>query len=239
MFDPLNYNNKNVNFLNNNKYSNEYWNYIKKISQFQIYSDRLKLKELFDLFENKQVILIISGTGSGKTVLIPKLLLKYMHDKQDNKITAITNPKILTTINNAEYGAKTLDIKLGQEVGYMFKDVQIKSDKTKLLYMTDGLVLSMILKKDPLLLNYNSIIIDEAHERQVQIDFLLYFLKQIVIKRPEFKVIIMSATINAEVFKNYYNEENIKYGEMFYPGTPNYSIEQIWLNKKIKKKRIY
>jgi len=118
--DPLDIKGKNNNFLNNNKYSDEYIKLANKWSKFPVYSDKDKLKEFFNLLETKQVILVVSGTGSGKTVLIPKLILKYMNYNKIEGLTAITNPKKLTTLNNAEFGALTLDVKLGEEVGYRY-----------------------------------------------------------------------------------------------------------------------
>ena len=235
--DPLDYLGKNNNFLTNNKFSNDYINYAKKWSNFPIYKEKNKLSQLLNLINDKQVILLTSGTGSGKTVLVPKYVLKYMVSNNNNKITCITNPKILTTLYNAEYGAKTLDVELCNEVGYKFKGAIANSmtDKTKLLYCTDGLMMSIILNKDPLLNDYNCIIIDEAHERNIQIDLLLYFLRDIIKKRTDFKVIIMSATINSKIFSDYYNIDGIKYGEIHFDGK-NFPIDQIWIDKDISKK---
>ena len=229
--DPLDSEAKQNNFLNNLPYSDQYKQLAQKWIKFPVYDNKEKLSELLALIDQKQVILVVSGTGSGKTVLIPKYILKYMVVNKIKGITAVTNPKILTTIYNAEYGAKTLDVNLGEEVGYKFRG-SIKEaydeHKTQLLYVTDGLILTTILNRDPLLKQYNAIIIDEAHERQIQIDLLLYFLKQILDKRPEFKLIIMSATINAEVFKNYFDIETLRYGEIHFSTQSNYKIEQKW-----------
>jgi len=235
--DPLDYQGIKNNFINDKIYSNEYKNYAKKWSEFPMYKDKDKLINLFNLINEKQVILLTSGTGSGKTVLIPKYILKYMIFNNINGITCITNPKKLTTLYNAEYGAKTLDVELGNEVGYKFKGSisNSMSENTKLLYATDGLLLSIILNKDPLLKDYNCVIIDEAHERNIQIDLLLYFLKQIIQKRNDFKLIIMSATINSSIFSNYYNTNDINYGEIHFLGK-NYPISQIWYNKDVLKK---
>ena len=235
--DPLDHQGIKLNFLNKEKYSDNYKNYAVKWSQFPIYKEKEKLKNLFNLINEKQVILLTSGTGSGKTVLVPKYVLKYMITNNINGITCVTNPKKLTTLYNADYGAKTLDVKLGEEVGYKFKgSINISmSEKTRLLYLTDGLLLSIILNKDPLLKDYNCVIIDEAHERNIQIDYLLYFLKQIILKRNDFKLIIMSATINSSVFSNYYNINNINYGDIHFLGK-NYDISQIWYHTDILKK---
>ena len=226
IIDPLDIKGKENNFLNNNKFSEEYKKLADKWSKFPVYSDKDNLKYFYNLLDTKQVILIVSGTGSGKTVIIPKLILKYMNYNKIEGLTAITNPKILTTLNNAEFGALTLDVKLGEEVGYRYQGNNNTSEKTKLLYCTDGTISAIILNRDNLLKDYNCIIIDEAHERQLNIDLLLLFLKQVVKQRKEFKLIIMSATINSEIFKNYFNEDEIKFGEILFSGTSNYNIEQ-------------
>jgi HrpA-like RNA helicase len=241
--DPLDINGKNNNFINNNLLSDKYKELSKKWSTYPVYSDKSKLKEFFMLLDKNQVLLVVSGTGSGKTVIIPKLVMKYMYSNNNDKIIAITNPKIITTISNAEFGALTLDVKLGEEVGYKYKgsSSQMNTNKTKLLYCTDGTITATILNRDPLLMEYNCIIIDEAHERQVNIDLLLYFLRDIVIKRPDFKVIIMSATINPEIFRNYFSNprDGIKFGEIMFSGVSNFEIKQNWSNDKTINRQNY
>lgn len=226
--DILDSKGKKKNFLNKNKYSDEYKTLGKFWSKLPLYEDDKKAKEFFKLLDEKQVILLVSGTGSGKTVLVPKFVLKYIVSKKLEGKIAVTNPKILTTKNNAIYGASTLDVKLGEEVGYKYKGSPNDSisDKTRLLYITDGLILATILSGDKLLKDYECVIIDEAHERNIQIDILLKMLKEILYERPEFKLIIMSATINSEVFKNYFDNKKLKYGEIEISGQSNYPIEQ-------------
>jgi pre-mRNA-splicing factor ATP-dependent RNA helicase DHX15/PRP43 len=228
--DFLDKNGNDMNFINGKPYSDEYKELAKKWSMFPVYKDYISVKKIINLLDTKQVILLTAGTGSGKTVIIPKFLYKYFIKKSIEGKIAVTTPKQLTTLSAAEYGAKTLDIKLGDEVGYSYKDAPIesKSDITRLLYITDGLLLSIVRSKDKLLSEFTGIIVDEAHERNLQIDFLLKHLKDIVLQRPEFKVIIMSATINSEVFKKYFNVDKIKYGEIELSGEPNYPIERIW-----------
>ena len=234
--DILDIKGKNNNFLTDKPYSQEYIDLALKWSKLPMYKDKNSVKKFFDLLHNCNVILLISGTGSGKTVLVPKFVIKYMKImKLEGKI-AITNPKISTTIYNAEYGAKTLDIKLGEEVGYKYKGSPSDSitDKSKLIYCTDGLILATILSGDKLLKDYQGIIIDEAHERHIQIDILLKLIKDIIKQRPDFKLIIMSATINSSTFRDYFNTTEIKYGEIEVSGESNYAITQNWLDKKIK-----
>lgn len=224
--DPLDIKGKKENFLNGNVYSDEFKNFAKKWSEYPVYSNKEKLNEFFELLENNQVILIVSGTGSGKTVIIPKLILKYMNYNKIDGLTAVTNPKKLTTLENAKYGALTLDVKLGEEIGYRYQGNNNTSEKTKLIYCTDGTIRSILTNKDELLSDYNCVIIDEAHERQINIDLLLLLLKEVVKKRNNFKLIIMSATINTEIFKKYYNQDGIKFGQIEFSGTSNYKIEQ-------------
>jgi pre-mRNA-splicing factor ATP-dependent RNA helicase DHX15/PRP43 len=141
-------------------------------------------------------------------------------------------PKQIIAKSAAEFAAKTLDVELGKEVGYQYKGApaNAKSNSTRLLYATDGTIVSR-LTKDPQLLDFDAVIIDEAHERKVQIDFLLYLLRETIKLRPTFKLIIMSATINSEIFKNYFN--GFKYKEIDIGGKRNYPIESIFLKEDI------
>ena len=234
--DILDTKGKNNNFLNDQPYSDLYKDLAAKWSKLPMYKDIKSITKFFELINTCNVILLQSSTGSGKTVLVPKLFLKYVVTLGLKGKIAITNPKILTTIYNAEYGAKTLDIKLGEEVGYKYKGAPLDSisDKTRLLYCTDGLILSRLLGGDSLLEEYIGVIIDEAHERHIQIDILLKLLKDLIIKRPDFKLIIMSATINAKIFRNYFKIKDIKYGEMEVSGETTFPITQHWLDKKTK-----
>jgi pre-mRNA-splicing factor ATP-dependent RNA helicase DHX15/PRP43 len=234
--DILDIKGKNNNFLNDQPFSDLYKELAAKWGKLPMYKDIDSIELFFKLIDTCNVILLQSSTGSGKTVLVPKLFLKYVKTMNIAGKIAITNPKILTTIYNAEYGAKTLDVTLGKEVGYKYKGAPLEStsEETRLLYCTDGLILSRLLGGDSLLSEYIGIIIDEAHERHIQIDILLKLLKDLIIKRPEFKLIIMSATINAKVFKDYFKVQDIKYGEMEVSGETTFPITQNWLDKKTK-----
>ena len=137
--DILDSKGKKKNFLNKNKYSKEYKTLGQFWSKLPLYEDEKKVKEFFMLLDEKQVILLVSGTGSGKTVLVPKFVLKYVISKKLEGKIAVTNPKSLTTKNNAVYGASTLDVKLGEEVGYKFKgapsdSVSEKSKRKAIFY---------------------------------------------------------------------------------------------------------
>lgn len=167
---------KNKNPLNGNEYSETY----KKLSSlWKEYPAYEKADEILKLINELEILLVIWGTGWGKTVLLPKFVLH--HFKYDGKI-AITLPKQIITKWAAEFWALTLDVELGKEVGYVFKWDSNRSKDTKLLYATDGTIVSMLLK-DPEINNFDAIIIDEAHERKVQIDLLLYLIKNAIMLR--------------------------------------------------------
>jgi HrpA-like RNA helicase len=221
---------ENTNPLTDNNYSDEYKQLAKIWSKYPAYEHA---EQIIKSIKDNQVLLITSGTGSGKTVLMPKFCLHVLNYK--SKI-AVTLPKQIIAKSAAEFAAKTLDVELGQQVGYQFKgaDKKGKSDATKLLFATDGTIVSKLLK-DPELLEFDGILIDEAHERKVQTDFLLYLLKQVCLKRPSFKLIIMSATVNVSIFKKYYSDFSFAHFDI--GGKTNYPIKSIFLDSPLEKKR--
>ena len=196
---------KNNNPLTDKPYSDAYKELAKKWSKFPTYKLRY---EIIQAIKDNNVLLIIASTGSGKTVLLPKIAL---HTLNYNGKIAITLPKQLISQSAAQFSALTLDVELGKEVGYQYKNAPKESHSkyTKLLYATDGTIV-MRLMNDITLKDYNMVIIDEAHERRIQTDFILYLLKQTLKLRPDFKVIIMSATIDSTLFKNYFGEFKVK-----------------------------
>lgn len=217
---------KHPNPLTNQEYSQ---NYLKLAQVWSTYPAFQKSKEILDSIKNNQLTFIISGTGSGKTVLIPKFALHYTN--YQGKV-GVTLPKKAVTVSAASFAAKTLDVELGEQVGYVHKgsDKKMINDKNKIVYMTDG-VLIMKFIKDPLLTDYKVIIIDEAHERKIQIDVLMLFLKNILQsgKRPDLRVIIMSATIDGEKYQKYFS--GIKSEIIQISGKPNYEITTYFLER--------
>jgi len=200
-------------------------------SNFPMYD---KKEEAINAFYNNQVVLIISGTGSGKTVLAPKFLL---HTLNYQGRIGITNPKRIPTNENALYAAKTLDVPIGKQVGMKYRDSDPKffsAKDSKLIYCTDGYVLAR-LQNDPMLPEFDAIVIDEAHERGIQIDLLLLLLKRLIKLRPEFKLVIMSATVNEKIFVDYFPVNQFKFAVVDAGGKPNFPIEQHFLKKNINK----
>jgi HrpA-like RNA helicase len=220
ILDP---NGVNINPINSKPYSQSYKDIRErtKWDKLPAYENRI---EIINDCSSNQVILVISGTGSGKTVLIPKFALHAIG--YDSHII-VTLPKQIIAKSAAEFAAATLDVELGKEVGYQYKgsDKKNRGDNPVLLYATDGTLVSF-LQTDPLLLSYDAVIIDEAHERKIQIDLLLYLLKNVLAKRPEFKLIIMSATIDETIFESYYNE--FKFKTINIGGKTNYPITSIF-----------
>jgi len=226
IFDPEGIN---LNPLNSEPYTPEYKALSKFWSNLPAYGMG---KQIVNTIQSNDVVLIKSATGSGKSVLIPKFAL---HSNNYSGRIIMTLPKKIITKKAAEFGAKTLDVELGEQVGYMFRGELNKSSKTILLYSTDGSIISM-LKSDPLLKSINTVIIDEAHERKVNIDLLLYLLKNSISKRKEknmmpLKLIIMSATINEEIFKSYYKDFKFEWLEL--AGTSNHPIKSIYLESSL------
>lgn len=219
---------KNINPLNDKPYTEDYKKLGKVWSNFPAYE---KAIDIINDIRANNVILIVAQTGSGKTVLVPKYLLHALN--YEGKI-AITLPKQIIAKSAAEFAAKTLDVKIGEHVGYQYKGSpsDAKSNKTQLLYATDGTIVARLLN-DPILKDFDGVIIDEAHERKVQIDFLLFLLRETIKLRPEFKLIIMSATINTDIFISYFSEEIFKFKVLNIAGRTNYPIESIFLPQSL------
>lgn len=218
---------ENPNPLTGKQYSDAYKKIFEKITQLPIYK---RAHEIIKDIQEHQVILLESATGSGKSVYMPKFVL---HTYDYNGKIAMTLPKQIITKSAAEFGALSLDVKLGEEVGYQYKGASVKSDKTKLLYATDGTIVQRLLN-DLYLKDFDCVIIDEAHERKPQIDFLLYLLRETIKLRPEFKLVIMSATVNAEIFENYF--KGFSYKRINVEGERLYPIESIFMDKMLNYK---
>ncbi len=144
-----------------------------------------------------QVTIIAGETGSGKTTQIPKMCLEL--GLAEHGLIGHTQPRRIAARTVAERIAEELQVSLGEEVGYQVRFTGSVGRKTKLKLMTDGILLAEI-QHDRMLRKYSTIIIDEAHERSLNIDFILGYLKRILPQRPDLKVIITSATIDPERF---------------------------------------
>ncbi|BFZ61866.1 hypothetical protein YB2330_002944 [Saitoella coloradoensis] len=185
---------------------------LNKLARFSVQRQRELLpifrhrKSLLYLVETKAVIIVVGHTGSGKTTQLPQ----YLHEAgwtQDGKIIACTQPRRVAATTVATRVAEEVGCTLGQEVGYSIRFEDVTSDKTRIKYMTDGMLLREALV-DPLLTRYGVIMLDEAHERTVYTDILLGVLKKIRNRRKDLRLVISSATLDAEEFKVYFEKED-------------------------------
>lgn len=166
-----------------------------------------KRVEIVETIKNNQVVILAGETGSGKTTQIPKFCLEAGLGRHG--LIGCTQPRRIAAVSVAERIAAEMEETLGQSVGYQIRFSGRTSDEGFIKVMTDGILLAETLT-DPQLLAYDAIIIDEAHERSLNIDFLLGYLKNLLKKRPHnLKLIITSATIDTAKFSKAFNDAPI------------------------------
>ena len=189
------------------------------------------LTQILKSIQENQVTIIRAGTGVGKTVTVPKIALQAFNFQ---KKIVCTVPKKKLTISNSEFTAQCLDVKIGEEIGYYFMGKNMTSDKTKLVFTTPGSLKSKLTGGDPYLEEYNCVILDEIHERSVETDQLLLYMKAIMEKRPEFRLILMSATVDLNIFKNYFTKlSKFSYQELDIPGALEFKVNILYEPKSI------
>src|SRR5690554_2252475 len=154
-------------------------------------------EDILAALRDHQVVVVAGETGSGKTTQLPKLCLELGLGRRG--LIGHTQPRRLAARSVAARLAEELEAELGQQVGYQVRFTDQSGDATLVKLMTDGILLAET-RHDPELRRYEAIIIDEAHERSLNIDFLLGYLKRLLPRRPDLKVIITSATIDVARF---------------------------------------
>lgn len=190
-------------------------------SSFQIRQNRSKLRpkivypdlpvsdrkeDIALAIQSHQVVIIAGETGSGKTTQIPKICLEI--GRGVSGLIGHTQPRRLAARTVADRIAQELDTELGDQVGFKIRFSDQVSESSYIKLMTDGILLAEI-QRDRFLKDYDTIIIDEAHERSLNIDFILGYLKQLLPKRPDLKLIITSATIDPERFSTHFDNAPI------------------------------
>ncbi|MCC2313411.1 ATP-dependent RNA helicase HrpA [Cellulomonas xiejunii] len=158
-------------------------------------------QEISDALRDHQVVVVAGETGSGKTTQIPKIALELGRGRAGQ--IGHTQPRRIAARTVAERIADELNVPLGGVVGYQVRFTDESSDSTLVKVMTDGILLAQI-QRDPMLRMYDTLIIDEAHERSLNIDFILGYLTRLLPQRPDLKLVITSATIDSDRFARHF-----------------------------------
>ncbi|XP_066909694.1 putative ATP-dependent RNA helicase DHX57 isoform X2 [Halyomorpha halys] len=185
-----------------------------------------KMTEIIEAVRNNQVVIISGETGCGKSTQVPQFLLDdWLINRKDGEHFEIicTQPRKISAIGVSERVAAERAERIGDTVGYQIRLESKMSQYTRLLFCTTGILLRR-LEREPLIDSITHVIIDEVHERSEESDFLLFILKDILYQRPTLKVILMSATLNAELFSGYFGGVPI----IEIPGR-TFPVEQFWL----------
>ena len=178
--------------------------------------------DIKELIRDNQVVIIAGETGSGKTTQIPKMLLELGRGRRG--LIGHTQPRRIAARTVAERIANELGQNIGETVGYAIRFDDRVSSTTAVKLMTDGILLAEM-QRDRYLNAYDTIIIDEAHERSLNIDFLLGYLKRLLPARPDLKVIITSATIDPERFADHFSSPNGKPAPIIEVSGRTYPVE--------------
>ena len=160
---------------------------------------------IISALRDNQAIIVESPTGSGKTTQIPLILQEAGYDKEG--IIGITQPRRIATLSVCEFIKKQINDE-GAYCAYKMRFLDTSTPETRIKIMTDGILLQEV-KADPILSKYSVIMVDEAHERSLNIDFILGLLKEITEQRKDLKIIISSATINTKVFSEFFDNAPI------------------------------
>jgi RNA helicase HrpA len=166
-----------------------------------------KKKEILDAIRANQVTIVVGETGSGKTTQIPIFLYEDGYATNDRRV-GVTQPRRIAATSVAAFVAKQIGTELGDAVGYQIRFDDQTADTTQVKFMTDGILLQEI-QTDTELSQYSVIMVDEAHERSENIDFLLGLLKDLLKRRSDLKVVVTSATIDEQKFSRYFGNAPI------------------------------
>ncbi len=182
-----------------NTYRN--WSYI--WTNLPLYS---KVTSIVESIRNNNMTIIKAGTGTGKSFLAGRICSQAFNFQ---KKVLMTLPKKILAREAAKTTGMSCDVVVGEEVGYKFKgahEVNKNGKDTKIIFTTTGTLVRQITGEDPLLKDYSCIIVDEAHERSVQTDQIILFLKKALVQRPDLKVVFISATLDTQLFMDYFKD---------------------------------
>ena len=188
--------------FNGSRLSPQYFNILKTRRNLPVHQQR---DEFLQMYQKSQFLVFVGETGSGKTTQIPQFVLFDDQPHVQRKLVACTQPRRVAAMSVAQRVANEMDVTLGDEVGYNIRFEDVTSQKTILKYMTDGMLLREAMH-DNSLNKYSTIILDEAHERTLATDTLMGLLKEVAQRRPDLKIVIMSATLDAQKFQSYFDD---------------------------------
>ena len=178
--------------------------------------------ELVDAIRDHQVVVVAGETGSGKSTQLPKLCLRA--GRGTAGLIGHTQPRRVAARSVADRIATELGVALGSEVGFSVRFNDQVNAETQIRVMTDGILLAE-LSRDPDLSRYDTIIVDEAHERSLNIDFILGYLRQLLHRRPELHLIVTSATIDTDRFSEHFADHNGNVAPVFTVEGRAYPVE--------------
>ncbi|XP_042444200.1 probable pre-mRNA-splicing factor ATP-dependent RNA helicase DEAH2 isoform X2 [Zingiber officinale] len=189
-----------INRWNGRPYSQRYYEILEKRKTLPVWQQK---EEFLQVLKANQTLILVGETGSGKTTQIPQFVLEY-EDLGKRSMVACTQPRRVAAMSVSRRVAEEMDVTIGDEVGYSIRFEDCSNHKTILKYLTDGMLLREAMA-DPLLERYKVVILDEAHERTLATDVLFGLLKEVLKNRPDLKLVVMSATLEAEKFQGYFN----------------------------------
>jgi len=193
-----------INPLTEMPYSSRYHEILEKRKKLPAWDAR---KDFLKLIKKNQAVVLVGETGSGKTTQLPQFLLEagyHMHGGE-NRAIACTQPRRVAAMSVSQRVADELDVTLGTYVGYSIRFEDKTSAETILKFVTDGMLLREAMT-DPMLSKYSVVILDEAHERTLSTDVLFGLLKEVMKRRPELKLVVMSATMDARKMQGYFDD---------------------------------
>lgn len=194
-----------VNRWNGRPYSQRYYEILEVRKNLPVWHQK---DEFLKVLKANQTLILVGETGSGKTTQIPQFVLEAIEmesaDKRRKFMVGCTQPRRVAAMSVSRRVAEEMDVTIGEEVGYSIRFEDCSSARTVLKYLTDGMLLREAMT-DPLLERYKVIILDEAHERTLATDVLFGLLKEVLKNRPDLKLVVMSATLEAEKFQGYFN----------------------------------
>ncbi|KAF3777656.1 putative pre-mRNA-splicing factor ATP-dependent RNA helicase [Nymphaea thermarum] len=189
-----------VNRWTGRPFSARYYEILEKRKTLPVWQQK---QEFLDALEKSQSLVLVGETGSGKTTQIPQFVVEAGYTSNRKQI-ACTQPRRVAAMSVSRRVAEEMDVTIGEEVGYSIRFEDCSGPKTILKYLTDGMLLREAMT-DPLLERYRVIILDEAHERTLATDVLFGLLKEVLKNRADLKLVVMSATLEAEKFQGYFN----------------------------------